>query len=202
MGVIERIIRKRDRDQCIATNKKPSRSHSGLKLISQRPAAITSKLYDTETTYTVQTVPGRGRMKARTTGKGIHTCYRLGRRGFYTVLWSDRRTNRSREESSNKYRDPDHLDRDAAGSEGPGAQPHPAQSLGRSGLKLPGAAGIKRPASSSHSRAVRVASRRASLRRRTGNASTRQRSLSVGFLLTGPRSDPTGRVGACSPDYL
>lgn len=86
-------------------------------------------------------------MKARTTGKGIHTCYRLGRRDFYTVLWSGR-TNRSREESSNKYRDSDHLDRDAAGSESPGAQPHPAQPLGRGGLKLPGAAGTTGQATS------------------------------------------------------
>lgn len=33
LGVIERIIRKRDRDQCIAANEKRSRSHSGLTLI-------------------------------------------------------------------------------------------------------------------------------------------------------------------------
>lgn len=137
-------------------------------------------------------------MKARTTGKGIHTCYRLGRRDFYTVLWSGR-TNRSREESSNKYRDPDHLDRDAAGSEGPGAQPHPAQPLGRGGLKLPGAAGTTGQVTRNHSRAVRVDSQRASARRCTGNTSTRRRPLSDDFLPARPWGDPTRRLGAGPP---
>lgn len=77
-------------------------------------------------------------MKAGNTEKGAggYTCHGFGRWGLSTVLWSGRGTNGSREESPNKDRDPDHLNRYAAGSEGPGAQPHSAQPLWRAAQNL------------------------------------------------------------------
>lgn len=94
---------------------------------------LQSYMYDTQTTLKqYRLIRWWGRMKTGTTeeGRGGYTCYGFGRWGLCTMLRSDRGTHRSWEESPNKYRDPNHLNRYAAGSEGPGAQPHSAQPLG------------------------------------------------------------------------
>lgn len=104
-----------------------------------REAGNASKVYDTQTTLKqYKLFRWWGRMKAGTPEKGAggYTCYGFGRWGLCTVLWSGRGTNRSWEESPNKYRDPDHLNRYAAGSEDPRAQPHSALPLGGTARNL------------------------------------------------------------------